>query len=254
MKKRITDETDHSGAERYLITYADLITLLLGLFVILYASSQTDSSKYQEISAAMKSYFENNRGKGILPGGKGVLPGIVYDTTFKSNVQIAEEMRSALSSFGMVKGIEIAQNSSNIILKLPEQLLFKPGKSDVEPLGRSLLDSVASVLRGLQQSVTIDGHTDSIPMRTFQYESNWHLSVDRALTVGYYLLQHGVSPAKTSIRGFGAERPAASNSTLEGRAKNRRVEIVISLPEVVKEEVANSREDTSDIRERFFQN
>lgn len=254
MKKRIPEDTEHSGSDRYLITYADLITLLLGLFVILYASSQTDSSKYREVSQAMKAYFEKNN-NGVLPGGKGILPAASRDTTFKNNDEIAQEIQLSLKGFLTTQGVEVEQNSTQVIVKLPEQLLFKPGKSDVEVLGRIALDSVAAILSGITQNISIDGHTDSIPVRTFQYESNWHLSVDRAVTVGYYLLQRGLPKEQTLIRGFGSERPAAPNSTLEGRAKNRRVEIIISQSEssekLLKDTTSGSQPAQN---ERFFQN
>lgn len=252
MKKRLTDE-EHPASERYLITYADLITLLLGLFVILYASSQVDSSKYQEMSQAMQSYFEKKGGDGILPGGKGLLPEKITDTSSvsKTNEEIAQQVQSVLQGFPSAGAVEVIHNPSEVIIKLPERLLFKAGKSDIEPAGRILLDSVAAILKGTRQEISIDGHTDSIPMRTFQFESNWHLSVDRAIKVGYHMLQGGLPKANTVIRGFGSERPAASNSTLDGRAKNRRVEITISMPVAAETIPADPKKEE---KERFFQN
>ena len=229
------------NTDRYLITYADLITLLLGLFVILYASSQVDEGKYKEFSSAFAQYF-NAKKKAVTPGGKGVLAGeremvpdpIAQSFGKKPLEEISREIQKSLH--GMIeKGmITVRNTNTGILLTLPEKLLFESARAEVQPEGDIVLDSLAKVLQGLHYQVTIDGHTDSAPIRTFRYESNWHLSVARSLSVAYNLILKGVPEKNFIIRGFGAQRPIAENLTPDGRAMNRRVEISISeLPSEV---------------------
>ncbi len=236
----IHTDKEHSGADRYLITYADLITLLLGLFVILYASSQVDSGKYKEFSAAMTDYFKpsadnkQQRGNKILPGADGIPQPILPKAQEKSIDQINLEVEKALQQEINEGKVSIQRTSTGIIVNLPEKLLFQSAKSDIQPNAFPVLDSITAILSGINKKISIDGFTDSIPIHTFQYESNWQLSTARAMNIGYYILKKGVSEQNFSIRGFGANKPSASNSSPDGRAKNRRVEILIEdLPKSI---------------------
>lgn len=219
------------NTDRYFITYADMITLLLGLFVILYASSKVDEEKYKEFSKAFTEYF--HKGDGVLSGGKGVLEGsskaIDNPTALKKTLdEVFAESKDALKYFIQNGSIQIQRAGESIILTLPEKLLFESGKAEIIGGGQVIIDTIGSILKGIKFQVTVDGHTDSEPIRTFQYESNWHLSVARSLEVGYSLLKRGIPQSNMIIRGFGSQRPIADNNTLDGKAKNRRVEITIS--------------------------
>ncbi len=225
--------------DRYLITYADLITLLLGLFVILYASSKVDEEKFKEFSKAFNMYFDN---PGVLEGGDGVMEArkdnipepILPHPQQKTLDQIMEETEAALSNLLDAGKLSIKRTSGGVMLTLPEILLFQSAKAEVQPSGEEVLDTLASILSGIGTNmlVTVDGHTDSNPIRTFQYESNWHLSVARATNVAYRMMQMGLPEYNVAIRGFGSQRPKVDNSNPENRAINRRVEITISeLPE-----------------------
>lgn len=225
--------------DRYLITYADLITLLLGLFVILYASSKVDEEKFKEYSDAFSRYFDKS---GVLEGGEGVLESrkdnipepMMLHPNRKSLDQIMKETKSTMSDFLMDGMITIKRIKGGIVFTMPEVLLFTTAKSDIQTDGEEALDSLSSILRGIgtDMLVTVDGHTDSNPIRTFQYESNWHLSVARAMKVAYFMMQKGLPEYNVAVRGFGSQRPKVDNSNPENRAINRRVEITISeLPE-----------------------
>ncbi len=238
MKKRkthdLSDEEHNSGTDRYLITYADLITLLLGLFVILYAASQVDQEKYSEFSAAMAQYFKTGAGvleggDGLLEGQKNGLPEPIFQSGSKVSVdEIVEETKKALSSYIDNGTISMTRGNGNFVLTLPEKLLFKSAKAEIEPAGRFILDTLARVLSGIDKQIAVDGHTDTDPIRTFRYESNWHLSVARATNVAYTLIRSGVPERNMSIRGFGSQRPIAENNDAAGKSKNRRVEVTIS--------------------------
>lgn len=224
-----------TSKDRYLVTYADLITLLLGLFVILYASSQVDKDKFKEFSEALSQYFKSKPAQ-VLEGGDGVLSGskqgvpepILIPTGNKTLSQVNQETQSALSKFIQSGMMSVRQSSGALTLVLPEKLLFQSAKAELQTDAYTALDSIASVLKGTNFAVFVDGHTDSQPIRTFQYESNWHLSVARAMNVGYRLIRNGVQEHNFVIRGFGAQKPITANNTDQGKAQNRRVEITIS--------------------------
>lgn len=223
------------STERYIITYADLITLLLGLFVILYAASQVDLGKYREVAQALVHYFNpgtsplplEQRGQDVLPGEEGIPQPILPRSAFGSVdewVQAAERLLRPYEQQGL---LTVERTAEGAVVRVAEALLFESGKADLQPHALPVLDTLAQILRGVPYLISVDGHTDSIPIRTLRYESNWHLSTARALAVGYYLMQHGVPEAQMVIRGFGPQRPIAPNSTPEGRARNRRVELVL---------------------------
>lgn len=236
-KIRKNEHESSANHERYLLTYADLITLLLGLFIILYASAQVDSGKYREYASAISNYFNTEEGQ--TKGGDGVLKGQqnipqpVLPTSQEKNIdQIAQETEYAVQQQLAAGSVSLERTVDGLVIRLSEQLLFESGKAEIQPAALPVLDSLTAVLRGIRQQIIVEGHTDSIPIRTFQFESNWHLSVQRALTIGYYCIRNDLPQHNITISGYGAQRPIAPNTTPEGRAANRRVEIAIKeLPQ-----------------------
>jgi chemotaxis protein MotB len=218
--------------DRYLLTYADLITLLLGLFIILYASAQVDEEKYKEFAAAFSEYFKDGKpvegGSGVLEGRRDGLPEpILHPSGKKSFKTIAAETEEKLAKYIEDKSLSVEQIEGGLKLTLSEKMLFESSKAEIQPDAFPVLDTLSRILQGVDYQIYVDGHTDSDPIRTFRYESNWHLSVARAVNVGYYLIQRGLPEVNTTIRGFGAQRPVAGNVTAEGKARNRRVEITL---------------------------
>jgi chemotaxis protein MotB len=237
LSKRLLEQEDKEEEEksdRYLLTYSDLITLLLGLFVILYASAQVDESKYAEMSRAFSQVFHTqdkatSQGDGILTGSKDGVPfTVISKIKTKSLDEVKARAEQILNKFVQESGLKIQKNGETVSLILPEVLLFNSGKADIQAKAAPLLDSLASLLSGAELLIAVDGHSDSQPIRSFRYESNWHLSTARALNVAYSLIGKGAPEQNIIVRGFGAQRPIGDNSTEEGKQKNRRVEIVLS--------------------------
>lgn len=223
---------EHENAERWLLTYADLITLLLGLFVILYASSQLDAKKYQEISAAFNKFFTG--GAGILPGNIGALSAPVAPpkTVATAPIPRTDDLQSELeSSLAQALGAGYATLSSSdrgVTVHVNDKLLFNAGQSEIRPEALPTLKQLASTLESIPNDIRVEGHTDNTPIATSQYPTNWHLSVARALNVGYFLMANSaVDPKKFSIVGYGEFKPLGANDSEEGRALNRRVDVVI---------------------------
>jgi chemotaxis protein MotB len=223
--KRPHKKHDHGNADRWLLTYADLITLLLGLFVILYAMSKIDAGKYAEIVSALNGVFGSP--KGALAGNAALLPN--PNTALQTERQrIAQEIRSALDLERGKLPISVTENERGITVHIMEELLFPSGSADLKRASLNAMDTLAGILRRLPNDLRVEGHTDNVPISTAQFPSNWHLSVARALNVGYYLiLQHGLTQERVSIVGYSEYQPLEDNDTPEHRARNRRVDIVI---------------------------
>ncbi len=233
-RKKKGHHEEHENLERWLITYADLITLLLGLFVVLYSMSQIDLSKYQQWISAFSQLFG---GGGVLAGGKGVLitpappkSGSASDVSASQPTQqqkLEVQINAVLSSNIQSKKIIVTTSPEGLTIHLLERLLFESGSAELKPEAMSVLDTLAEILKFLPNKIRIEGHTDNRPIRSAKFPSNWHLSVARALNTAYYLMNKGVNPEKISIVGYAEYRPIAPNDSEENRAKNRRVDIVV---------------------------
>lgn len=224
MKKGKPHEEPENG-ERWLLTYADLITLLLGLFVILYSMSKVDAGKYAEMAAALGGIFGSNPGKmAVVQGHAGVL----QLPAQRAQEEVQQKVENALQSNLQSGLISITSNERGITVHVMEQLAFASGKADPTPAMMSVLDTLSSILKQLPNDVRVEGHTDDVPINTPLFRSNWHLSIARAVNVAYYLIEkHKLDQEKISVSGFGEFHPLVPNTTEENRARNRRVDIVI---------------------------
>ena len=225
--RRHHEDNEPEGQERWLLTYADLITLLLGLFVILYAMSKIDTKKYAEVVVALGGVFGSADAAASMKMRmldlKESLPDMV-----RQRAQVESEIRRALQLDTKNLPISVTQDERGVVVHLQEELLFPSGSADLKGTSLETLDRLAGVLKSLPNDLRVEGHTDNVPINTAQFPSNWHLSVGRALNVGYYLIQkHGMVPEKVSVVGYSEYRPIAPNTTDEYKAKNRRVDIVV---------------------------
>lgn len=223
--KRARKPREQGNEDRWLLTYSDLITLLLGLFVILYAISKVDAGKYVEIASALNGVFGAPRG--ILTGNPSLIeqPGSALQT---ERQRIVRDMRNALQLDSQQLPITITENERGVTVHIMEELLFASGSAVIKSSSLVTLDTLAGVLRRLPNDLRVEGHTDNVPISTAQFPSNWHLSVSRALNVAYYLIQrHGLIQERVSVVGYSEYLPIAPNNTPEDRSKNRRVDIVI---------------------------
>ncbi len=206
--------------DRYLITYADVITLLLGLFIILYAVSNIDIKKYEKIKSAFENSFTNGKIIGINKKSGDLI------------VTPVDELRNHLRDFitdnGYSKVIKLEENEHGIIIHILDEILFPSGSADLNKNSLQVLNKIASILNQIPNEIRIEGHTDNVPIHTASFPSNWHLSVMRALNTAYYLINNeNLKAERVSIVGNSEYKPLATNETVSGRTQNRRVDIVI---------------------------
>jgi len=247
--KRKLNQPNHEEHmdESWLIPYADILTLLLALFIVLFASAQVDQKKFealaQSFSEAFKgesSIFDSSRTSPKLTEGK---PTKSEPTpTFISNDKAGQrqqetaqlaDIKKYLDKYVQDKGLsgslETALTEDGLMIRIKDSALFSSGSAELLPESRTLALEVVALLVEVQQNIVISGYTDNIPINTYEFPTNWDLSSKRALNFMKFILtqDHRLQPEKFSAIGYGEYRPIAANDTDANRARNRRVEIQI---------------------------
>ncbi len=251
-------KVEKDNAERWLLTYADLMNLLLILFIILFAMSQVDSEKFQQLSQSLSSAFGNGNPPSAVQGGKagnslismpGVLPSPVIpskqeDQQFDETIK---EVDNIVQQQGLDGNVSVTLQERGIVISIRDKVLFKSGRAEIEK------DSEADIIKIGQdilakipgKSIRIEGHTDNIPIKSAQYPSNWELSNARAMSVLRLLVDKaGINPKNISAVAYGEFSPIVPNTSDENRATNRRVDIVI-LRDAFDGAEANSSKNTT---------
>jgi chemotaxis protein MotB len=226
---RKKQHAEHENAERWLLTYADLITLLLGLFVILYAMSQVDAKKFQDVMAAFGKIF--NGGSAIMNagGGAGVIEmPVPAKGSGEGDGGMSRQVQSSIEDAIQQGRITVSESARGLTVHVTEKLLFDRGQAELRAEAVPVLEALGKSLEKLPNEVRVEGHTDDSPIHSDAYPDNWHLSVARALNVGLYLVGHSeLKPQRMGIVGYGEFRPIAPNDSDQNKARNRRVDIVI---------------------------
>ncbi|MDF2962062.1 MAG: flagellar motor protein [Paenibacillus sp.] len=242
----------HENHERWLITYADLITLLLIFFVIMYAMSKIDTEKYQILAQSLNMEFR--KADSMLPNGHGVLgslstakadEGEKTEDAEKNKKEQAEKEQKELREKQLKDLLEkiqqyiqqqdlqtqvfAANTPRGVSVTLNDLFLFDLGKAELKKEAYPVLNQLATLLPTLNTTISIEGHTDNIPLATGSiYRDNWGLSNERSLSVlRYFINNSGMDPKKLISTGYADTRPVVDNDTPDNRSKNRRVEIVV---------------------------
>lgn len=240
-KKEHEKEPNH---ERWLVSYADFITLLFAVFVTLYAMSQTDKKKAEEVLASMRESFGySTTSAGAKPtvidaGSMSVIPSMHKMTQApkrgksRGTEQDFRATKASIEAYLMKMGaqnkVSISVNQRGLVVSLKEAGFFDSGSASLKSGSYTLLNDVVASLASYSNNVRVEGHTDNVPISSAAYPSNWELSTARATNVLRYLVkQEDFDPAKVSAAGYGEYRPVADNTDEDGRAKNRRVDIVL---------------------------
>ena len=261
-RKRHEEPEEHDNHERWLITYADMITLLMAFFIMLFAMSQLDLAKFKEFQQGFASQVSGEDINLVAAGGTGVLDGgagtqeldggsggsqelviaearRVIDAKAKEDLarqlerdrllDVEHEFIRRVRRAGLADKVGFRLERRGLVVTIvSDDVLFSLGSDHLRPQGRRVLDGLATLLSDMPNDIAVEGHTDSLPISGGRFRNNWVLSTARATTVlGYLLERHGIAPARLSAAGYADQRPVRSNTTASGRAANRRVEIVI---------------------------
>jgi chemotaxis protein MotB len=224
--------------ERWLVSYADFITLLFAFFVMMYANSKTDQVRAQQISAAFRSAMSEGRlsqalarlvSAPVVAAKTGQPPAPARSTEVAVELlpslrQLRESLKTEIAS----GRLDVSMQRRGLVISLREATFFPPGNDTVEVATYSTLEVIANELKRSPNPIRMEGHTDSVPIHTERFRSNWHLSAARGIAMmELFTSRFGLPAERLAIAGFAETAPVAENDSAEGRARNRRVDIVV---------------------------
>jgi chemotaxis protein MotB len=251
MARRKKYEEEHENHERWLVSYADFITLLFAFFVVMYAISSVNEGKYRVLSDALGIAFSGLKQqppvvKDPIESPRQYLPippapqrandaAIKREKTQMTN--IARDLLKAMAPLISQGKVRVTQTNRGVSVEINASVLFAPGEAKLNPQSDKALRAVAQVLTKVDNAIQVEGHTDDVPISTPMFPSNWELSAVRASSVVRLFLESGISEKRLVAMGHAANDPVAANDTSEGRLRNRRVQLMIlsGLPETVTE-------------------
>lgn len=246
-KRRKKAKHDEHMDESWLIPYADILTLLLALFIVLFAMSSVDATKFQQLSKSFNEIFtggtgvmdftsptegdptKGDRTEGVMIG-KENDKGSLGEKDRKELSELQERVNQYIEKNGLQEKLETSLTGEGLLVSIRDNVLFESGSIDVRDEDKQVAREIAALIEmDPPRSIVINGHTDNVPISTDRFSSNWDLSVMRAVNFMKVLLENPkLDPEWFSAKGSGEFKPVASNKTAEGRAKNRRVEILIA--------------------------
>jgi chemotaxis protein MotB len=242
---------EHAHLDRWLVSYADFITLLFAFFVVLYASSRSDQQKQTEIARSIQTAFQ---ALGLFPSSvpaeqhagsladsrDPVAPvNVVLGDDLSASPAVQQDLARLHARLTGLLSNQIAEHvvalrlgRDGLVISLREAGFYDSGSAVPHPQSRATLDRIAESLAATPYDLRIEGHTDNVPIHTAQFASNWELSTARATQLAESLIvDHGIAPARLSAAGYAQYHPVASNDTPDGRSQNRRVDIIV-LPRI----------------------
>jgi chemotaxis protein MotB len=236
---------EHENHERWLVSYADFITLLFAFFVVMYAISSLNEGKYKVLSNSLIDAFKQPKSSAELirlenqnvPGAAQKLI-VIPGPTVKPNQDklekqtekmqgIAGDLRQSLGSLIDQGKVKVTQSKRGIAVEISDSILFDTGRADLQTDSIDALSGIAERVKNLDNLIQIEGHTDNQPIRGGLFPSNWELSAARAASVVRLFESAGVAPQRMVALGYGQFRPVESNDTVDSRARNRRVTLNI---------------------------
>ena len=248
MARKKKEHHEEHADETWLIPYSDLLTLLLALFIVLFASAQVDQKKFEQIAASFNVAFngspalldaqrperpqQESQTSAQMPSTMTGMTGINEKAYMQETAQLIE-LKKALDQYiadnGLTESLTTLLTDDGLMIRIKDTALFPSGSAELRPESRRFGSQIAKMLVPLTQKVTVSGHTDNIPINTRDFPSNWELSSRRAVNFMRFLMaqEKELRPERFSASGFGEYRPVAGNDTVQGRAINRRVEVFI---------------------------
>jgi len=233
-RRRNSEESSAKGSPAWMMTYGDMVTLILAFFVLLYSFSTLDVEKFKMIISSLQNTF------GVLEGGQ------TFDTSElisagSQSIYISKQSREELefrkifndfTEYVEIKNLEgkvkIDMQERGIVIHIMEGALFDSGWAYIRQDAQELLDDIAQKLKKVDKIIKVEGHTDNVPVINPKYPTNWELSAARAVNVvRYFIEKHGITPYRLVAVGYSKYRPLVPNTSAENRALNRRVDIVI---------------------------
>ncbi|TCI31258.1 flagellar motor protein MotB [Exiguobacterium sp. SL-10] len=238
MKRKKKHDHEEHIPEGWLIPYADLLTLLLALFIVLFASSNVDQTKLEKMSQSFSQVFSGGTSvfQASTASNSDISRTTKTDTTSNPRTyelakldELKEEVNQYIQKNGLEDEIKATINSSGLVLTIQDRALFSMGEATLDADARAVARSISGILEQAgNREIVVSGHTDNIPINTARFPSNWELSSARATAFMRGLLTNdALNPSQFTLASYGEYKPIATNDTEDGRSKNRRVEVLI---------------------------
>jgi len=255
------EEETPEGAPEWMVTYGDMVTLLLCFFVLLFSMSKVEKDKFEAIASSLKSAIGKDQvpeagtqmGLAMKASGEAAKPNAVDELggmVQKETEKIDSEVKEFIFANKLGGQVKTKADEKGYIVTISDIILFMPGKAVIEDGAYPLLEKIKDILQRFPYNVRVEGHTDNTPIKNEYYPSNWELSSSRACEVVRFFIDKGIPPERLSAEGFSEYRPVKPNDTVEGRASNRRVEIVFVREAMEKELQKIQQKDINTMQEQ----
>lgn len=234
MRKKKEHHEEHVD-ESWLIPYGDMLTLLLALFIVMFAMSELDKAKFKNFSEDFNVIFSGGSGVLTEQGSTNIVPEESKPVPAANNVVEDNKMKEVMGTLqqeikkrGYSDSVKLSLNDEGLEISIQDGVLFNSGDANVVKKVEPLLLQISNMLHKLDNNIKVTGHTDNIPISNEKFHSNWELSAMRAINVMNFMATAGkINPDKLSIEAYAEHMPKYDNSTETGRAQNRRVEIFV---------------------------
>lgn len=239
MSRRKKNSGSGLSGNEWLQTYSDTITLLLTFFILLYSFSSVNATKLKQIAVAMQSVLQGTSGDTIFDNsmGNGNVPLVGENEGTEVQQDLYDKVKEVITKNNLQSKVEIKKDPKGVNIELRDNVLFDSGQADIKESSKGILSKLAGIIAGVPYNITVEGHTDNVPISNYRYESNWELSTDRAVNVvKYFIEEKKLNPIRFTAAGYGEYKPLVPNNSDKNRAHNRRVNILI---------VANEKEAES---------
>lgn len=226
-KKKPEEEDDAPSSPAWMATFADMMTLLMCFFILILSFSSMELDKFKMAMGSLQGALGTlGVQKKLLPDQSWFSPNTQNTDQIKENsiLDHIEKMRKQIKREGLEDKISIEEEGGEVYIQMKDDMMFHSGKAELKPTYFNLLSLIAKTFLADAKQIRVEGHTDNIPIQTKEYQSNWELSIQRALNVVRHFVNHeNIHPAKLIIAGYGEHKPIAANDSPSNRAKNRRV-------------------------------
>jgi chemotaxis protein MotB len=224
--RRLPRPRNHVSRDRWLVSYADFITLMFAFFATLYAISKVDAQKLSTVAAAMQAAFDDSGKNRDKSTGVSRTAAITAEVP-PSSEDIQEALSKALADELGSARMKLIVDRRGVTLSIPEAGAFAVASDDLSDTAKGLVAKVADTLRSFPNALRVEGHTDDVPIHNVRFQSNWDLSAARASRVVEFLIGRGFQPERLSATGYGEFHPTVPNTSAESRAANRRIDLVV---------------------------
>lgn len=250
--EELSSDLVNTGSTRWMVPYADMLTLLVGFFLVLFSVIQMDNNSLEDFGQKMKQSLSEktqelqeareevatvsetlSEAQDVIAEAQQAAEPMPEPAEESPVMMLAAELNDKLgvqlqNQMGEDAAIHVSQEERGVVISLRDGVLFTPGQAELTRAAQEKLDGIAEILARQSRPIRVEGHTDNAPIRTARFPTNWELSTARATNIVKYLVtRHGFDPKSLSAAGYGEFRPVADNSTIEGKQKNRRVDIVV---------------------------